>query len=453
MRFKIISTGWNCERWIEQTLQSVESQLAENWDICIVYDPSADRGADVIKQWCDARDDRWQYQINDSRQFAVRNQWEGIKRMNPEPDDIIVWLDLDGDRLAHPEVLSRLATYYDDDTLVTYGNYEPVPDVGRRLPVEPFPPDVVERRTYRAHTLMGGCCFNHLRTMKGKVFDQIPDYAMKWREGPLTGQWYEIGTDYVFMMAALELANGRYRCIRETMLLYNHANPLADNVAYTGAGVSCVLDCLQQEPLPPLQEIVVPPTPEFYLSKPVGRDEWFLPAEERREILREFGKVWGLDVLIETGTNQGLTPLALRDSFQHIYTIELSPDLHYAAAAMLAPYPNIHCVLGDSSERLPDILSEINQSSLVWLDGHYSGPGTAYGQVSTPIRDELRILMNDSHKHVILVDDARIFEGGPEHDMYDHYASYPSLTWVEEIAAVHGYLYCLEDDIIRLTPR
>jgi len=38
--------------------------------------------------------------------FAVRNQVEAIDNMNPADDDIIVWLDVDGDRFAHQEFLT-----------------------------------------------------------------------------------------------------------------------------------------------------------------------------------------------------------------------------------------------------------------------------------------------------------------------------------------------------------
>lgn len=177
-----------------------------------------------------------------------------------------------------------------------------------------------------------------------------------------------------------------------------------------------------------------------------------LEPEARRDLLRTYGEMYGLDVLVETGTNEGKTPLALKDSFADVYTIELDPLLHSCAVSLFADTPNVTCVHGDSAHVLPGVLAEFDGPALVWLDGHYSGPGTAHGPDSSPIRDELRILFDDGRKHVILVDDARIFDGGPEHLLYDHYLEYPSLDWVEDFAIDHGYDYCLQDDIIRLTP-
>lgn len=246
MRFKIVSVGWSCAVFLEQTLSSVEEQSVDNWDIWITYDPSDDDGADRIRAWCDARDDRWNYTINANHQWAVRNQYEAITNLAPDDDDIIVFLDLDGDQLAHPDVLARLAEQYEDGTMLTYGNYEPVPYAASCPLAIPFPPQVVADSSYRQHMLTGECCFNHLRTMRGHVFKSIPADQFRWIDGPQVGQWYVAGTDYVFMVAGLELAGGRYKCIPEVLLLYNNANPNADNIVHPSDSDACVQNYLRR---------------------------------------------------------------------------------------------------------------------------------------------------------------------------------------------------------------
>lgn len=248
MRFKIISVGWTCAEWLEQTLRSVERQSVDNWDIWITYDPSDDDGADRIRAWCDQRDERWNYQINTVQQFAVRNQYEAIRALDPQDDDIVVFLDLDGDMLAHEDVLLHLGEYYEDGTLVTYGSYRPVPDMGTSPPAVPFPEHVVSSGRYREQMLTGICCFNHLRTMKGSVVNAIPENQFKFASGK-AGQWYTIGTDYIFMAPALELAAGRYKHIPEVLLLYNHDNPHADYLTHSVDSFKCVQDCLRRPAL------------------------------------------------------------------------------------------------------------------------------------------------------------------------------------------------------------
>lgn len=178
----------------------------------------------------------------------------------------------------------------------------------------------------------------------------------------------------------------------------------------------------------------------------------FLEAKERREALRDYGRQYRMRVFIETGTHRGDTPWFLKHNFEQLYTIELDDALYEAAVERFRDAPQVTCLHGDSTEQLPHALTLFEGPALVWLDGHHSGPGTAHGKLDTPIVQELETLFADGRKHVILIDDARIFEGQPEHFDYPHYADYPSCEWVEELAKSHGYDYELVDDIMRLTP-
>lgn len=264
MNFKIVSVGWNCADWLQQTLRSVEDQSLDNWEVWITYDPSQDDGAELIQEWCDQRDSRWHYTINTERKFAIRNHFESINKLDPADDDVIVFLDLDGDMLAHPHVLERLQDAYLNGALVTYGQYRPIPNEGTSVFARPYPSDVVSRNSYREHHLRGGdTCFNHLRTISGKVFRGIPESMFKWTYGGSrmtprglfqwgAGEWYQGSTDYVFMISALELAGGRYKCFEEVLLLYNHANPLADNKTHPDEAHICITDFFARQPLHPL---------------------------------------------------------------------------------------------------------------------------------------------------------------------------------------------------------
>jgi glycosyltransferase involved in cell wall biosynthesis len=249
MTFKIISVGWKCEEFIDRTLASVAAQTRDDWQIAVIYD-GGDNGAEPIRKWCNNYFECAGYFLNEEQKFAVRNQYEGICVLEPADEDIIVFLDLDGDQLAHPNVLQRLADHYADDTLLTYGSYKPIPDPGTCTPATPFPAPVIRENAYRKHIAAGNsCCFNHLRTMKGKIFKAIPPDRFKWPNG----EWYTAGTDYLFMVNGLELAGQRHKCINETLLLYNHANPHADYLSHPDVTRACVADILQRPPLSPLE--------------------------------------------------------------------------------------------------------------------------------------------------------------------------------------------------------
>jgi hypothetical protein len=49
---------------------------------------------------------------------------------------------------------------------------------------------------------------------------------------------------------------------------------------------------------------------------------------------------------------------------------------------------------------------------LFWLDGHFCGGVSAHGDKGTPILEELNLILSHRVKeHVILIDDARLFNG------------------------------------------
>lgn len=183
----------------------------------------------------------------------------------------------------------------------------------------------------------------------------------------------------------------------------------------------------------------------------------FLSADERREVLREYGQKYELDVFIETGTNDGGTPLYLKDDFGTLHTIELGGRQYRAALQTFRDIPWVRCYQGDSTKVLPRILRGLDQPALIWLDGHYSGPGTAQGAENTPAIEEVRAIIEDGRDHVVLIDDARCFGGGAHNPIggtpeYDHYSTWPTLDELRDVAEGGGFLWEMTDDIIRLTP-
>lgn len=471
MTFKVISVGWSCASFIERTLESIERQTVQDFEVCIIDDATEDpEQARIIREWCDTRDNgRWRYQINTERRNQVRNQHDALLVLAPADDDIVVWLDLDGDQLAHERVFEVLTEAYADGTLLTYGSYKPVPDPGTTTPATPFPEAVVKTNTYRTEALRHGCHFNHLRTMSGLIARHIPVAQFKWKDG----RWYDHGADYIFMLAGLELAGGRYKCLPDVLMHYNHANPLADYLSHPAETSKCVMDFLKRPALAPLEivdfrddlhQIVessdpiretwdasnVATTTAGGSYRPVGCTDIYLPAEVRRQILHDVGAAWGLNVFIETGTNDGGTPMFLKDDFAQLHTIELGQRAYRLAVQLFRPYPQVQCWQGDSALLLPKILKKISEPALVWLDAHWSGGSTARGAIDTPVSDELTTLLTDGRPHVILVDDARLFGGGPEHT--DEFIDYPDIEWVRQLAEEHGYDFRLEDDIMFLTP-
>lgn len=235
MHFKIITSGWNCEGAWGLTLGSIDGQSYQDWECHVVDDHSDPPQPRDIRDFCMARGPRWKFTLQSEQRGAVRNQYEGIRAMDPSDEDVIVFIDLDGDQLAHPDVLQHLIEYYEGDTLMTYGSYRPVPDPGGPVPVSPYPQRVVAEGSYRKSTQLEGTRYNHLRTAKWKLLKHLPESYFRWPDGT----WMFTAADLIVMMGCLELAGGRYKCIEETLVLYNAEQPHPDNVRTPAETVRC----------------------------------------------------------------------------------------------------------------------------------------------------------------------------------------------------------------------
>jgi hypothetical protein len=168
------------------------------------------------------------------------------------------------------------------------------------------------------------------------------------------------------------------------------------------------------------------------------------PSAVKRAILREYADRFGLRTLVETGTYRGGTIEALKDRFARIYSVELDDALYARARARFAGMAHVTLLHGDSADVLPALLPRLTGPALFWLDGHYSGPGTAKGRKETPIVEEIRaVLTHPIPGHVILIDDARVFGAWPD---------YPTLDEFRTLITTDrpGLTFHVEDDIIRI---
>lgn len=170
------------------------------------------------------------------------------------------------------------------------------------------------------------------------------------------------------------------------------------------------------------------------------------PHAYKQRVVREYARRYGLPVLVETGTYLGDMVEAARTGFRTVFSIELDRDLHRRAVQRFAARANVTILQGDSAQVLPQLLGNLEGPALFWLDGHYSADITARGDKDTPIVSELEnISRHPVRQHVILIDDARCFNG--THD-------YPTLKELEQSARRYwpGSTFEVRDDIIRIAP-
>lgn len=131
----------------------------------------------------------------------------------------------------------------------------------------------------------------------------------------------------------------------------------------------------------------------------------FLFATAKPDTFKQFPNAY----FVESGsaTGKGIT-WALKAGFQHVYSIELNVDLYQLCQRKFRDYPQVKLFQGDSSLLLYDVIKNIDTTITFWLDGHYSGSGTAKGSCNSLILLELEAIKRHHIKnHTILIDDIR----------------------------------------------
>ena len=175
-----------------------------------------------------------------------------------------------------------------------------------------------------------------------------------------------------------------------------------------------------------------------------GRRDGPAPHLLKRRIVKTYARRYALDTLVETGTYLGDMVAGVRGDFSNIFSIELDDALYDRARRRFARDANVHLYKGDSGKVLREIVGGLRGPALFWLDAHHSGGITAMGDQATPVLEELdHVLASGEPRHVVLIDDARDFNGG---------GGYPTID--DLCRQVGGRQLSLEvkDDVIRIAP-
>jgi hypothetical protein len=169
-----------------------------------------------------------------------------------------------------------------------------------------------------------------------------------------------------------------------------------------------------------------------------------VPHQVKQLAIEHYQSEYKCKILVETGTYLGDMVLAQKNNFERIISIELGIDLWKKAVKRFSSWPHIQILQGDSGKVLNDVVIKLDSQAIFWLDGHYSGDITAKGEKGSPIFEELEAIFKgkDLH-HIILIDDARCFNGKGD---------YPTIQTLEEFISAKklNYNLLVKDDIIRI---
>ncbi|MFM2394277.1 MAG: hypothetical protein RLZZ546_2259 [Bacteroidota bacterium] len=170
------------------------------------------------------------------------------------------------------------------------------------------------------------------------------------------------------------------------------------------------------------------------------------PPKVKQLMVEAMGKKYNCKALVETGTYKGDMIFSQLNNFEELYSIELSEDFYNNAKIRFSKNLHVNLIQGDSGVELPKLTPQLTKKTLFWLDGHYCGGETAQSEVECPIYKELQAILDQNIEHMILIDDARMFNGTRD---------YPTLEELEKYVfeKFPGFQLKVENDVIVIDPK
>ena len=193
---------------LRRCFDSMRRQRGPRWGAVIVDDASAPAFGEHFENAAQGVE-RATVIRNRRRRGLLANMVTAIRSVCVDPETVIVTLDAD-DALIGDDVLLRLAAAYRGGADATVGS---MLRTDKRVD---YPVCFERPREHR-----GGNVWQHLRSFKKRLFDAIPDDALR-----LDGEYVDLANDWAYMLPIAELAEQPTH-IETPLYLYEPANGAA----------------------------------------------------------------------------------------------------------------------------------------------------------------------------------------------------------------------------------
>ena len=220
IHFDIVVPSYNNEQWVRENIESIAKQTYSNWTLHYINDNSTDKtGKRAEKLMIEfGISGRAKVIHNSERKGALANLYNTIHQC--APNSVIVTVDGD-DRLAHNQVLERLATAYANKNIwMTYGSFRSDPPGWKRTVCSKIPSKIAKKNQFRTYKWV----ISHLRTFYAGLFQKIKKEDLMWQ-----GKFFPTTWDLAMMFPMIEMASkGHFLFMNEVLYIYNVKNPIMD---------------------------------------------------------------------------------------------------------------------------------------------------------------------------------------------------------------------------------
>lgn len=219
IEFAIVSPSFNNACWMMCHVNSVLSQTYPHWRLYYIDDASEDGTGELIDRFAAREDVQGRFRVihNKTRKNSLANFYSVLHEI--EPNHVVVCLDGD-DFLAHPKVLERLASFYQEQNIwLTYGGISSASSL-HEIRMFPYSQKVMEERAFRKVPF----CASHLKSFYARLFQCI-----KKEDLLISGDFFPVCGDLAFMLPMLEMATKEHvRFVDEVLYKYNMENLICD---------------------------------------------------------------------------------------------------------------------------------------------------------------------------------------------------------------------------------
>lgn len=216
-QFVIIASGKNNQDWMDRHLKSVLVQNYKNYLYFYLNDNGTDDTINIYNKLV-KKDDRFNIINNIDKEktadFNTKIRLELFKNSNFSDEAVFVHLDGD-DWFFSTDVLEYLNDVYkEEDVWLTYGNFIEYPSGLKSSIITEYSPTVVQNKLYRKDAWRA----SHLKTFKKKIAKnlEVSDF--------LAGDSLTFVGDQAIMFPMLEMANGKHKCLKKILYVYNRKN-------------------------------------------------------------------------------------------------------------------------------------------------------------------------------------------------------------------------------------
>lgn len=222
----VVSTFYNCEKYIENCIDSVASQDYDNYLHYLIDDASTDNTVlkveEKLKTLSAELRNKFIFIKNKTNVGAVKNQVEIFRQL--PADSIVIILDGDDSLINDNSIFNFYNNLYSEGTEFTYGSCWSMVD---NIPLisQPYPEEIKKTKQYRNYRFNWGMPYTHLRTFRKHLIDNCEDSQFRDEHG----QWYRAGGDGSVFYSLIEQADpNKVKCIQDIVYNYNDTNPLND---------------------------------------------------------------------------------------------------------------------------------------------------------------------------------------------------------------------------------